>query len=53
MSESKTWEFFCDESYYHLWCVRRVTEREFSQSYHVVNEQEARHLSELLNRVAS
>lgn len=47
-----TWETFCDESYYHLWCVRRKTEREFGQAYHVVDQQEANHLLELLNRVA-
>ena len=46
------WETFCDASYYHLWCVRRINEREFGQCYHVVNAQEAKHLVELLNRVA-
>ena len=46
------WETFCDANYYHLWCVRKIGEREFGQSYHLLNAQEANHLVELLNRAA-
>ena len=48
-----TWETFCDASYYDLWLVRRRSEREFGQGYHIANKQEAKHLTELLNRVAA
>ncbi len=43
------WEYFCDESYYHLWAVRRKTETAFGQGFHVQNEEEAKGLTELLN----
>lgn len=47
-----TWETLCDTSYYHLWLVRRRSEREFGQGYHVASEQEAARLVEMLNRIA-
>lgn len=43
------WETFCDESYYHLWRVRRKNERGFNDGYHIHNGDEARALVELLN----
>jgi hypothetical protein len=45
------WETFCDESYYHLWRVRRKSERNFDDGYHLQQGEEARALVELLNRL--
>ena len=45
------WETFCDVSYYHLWRVRRKTERGFDDGFHLNNGEEARDLVELLNRM--
>jgi len=44
------WETYCDESYYHLWRVRRKNERGFNDGYHVQNGEGARQLVELLNK---
>lgn len=44
------WETYCDESYYHLWRVRRKNERGFNDGYHVHNGNEARALVDLLNK---
>jgi hypothetical protein len=44
------WETYCDESYYHLWRVRRKNERGFNDGYHVHNGDEARALVDLLNK---
>lgn len=37
------WEVFCDESYYGMWAVRRVGDRDFnsSQLFHVTSKDEA------------
>lgn len=43
------WEYFCDESYYHLWAVRRKDQTEFGQCFHVQSLEEAKGLTELLN----
>jgi len=45
------WETFCDVSYYHLWRVRRKTERGFDDGFHLESGEEARDLVELLNRM--
>jgi hypothetical protein len=45
------WETYCDESYYHLWRVRRKNERGFNDGYHVHNGEEARALVDLLNKL--
>ncbi len=44
------WETYCDESYYHLWRVRRKNERGFNDGYHVHNGNEAKALVDLLNK---
>jgi hypothetical protein len=44
------WETYCDESYYHLWRVRRKNERGFNDGYHVHNGDEAKTLVDLLNK---
>lgn len=43
------WETFCDESYYHLWRVRRKSDRNFNDGFHVQDGKEAAALVELLN----
>jgi hypothetical protein len=45
------WETYCDESYYHLWRVRRKNERGFNDGYHVNNREEATALCDVLNRM--
>lgn len=44
-----TWEMFCDEGYYHMWAVRPVGSRKFSEAIHVVDEVEAQRLVNLLS----
>ncbi len=45
------WEFFCDESYFGLWAVRKVGDRDFNsqQLFHVQSKEEAMALSATLN----
>lgn len=38
---ARTWETFCDTSYYDMWCVRPVGEREFGVGFHLMNQREA------------
>jgi len=44
------WETYCDECYYHLWRVRRKTERGFDDGFHLQNGKEAIQLVDLLNK---
>jgi len=44
------WETYCDESYYHMWRVRRKNERGFNDGFHLNNGEGARQLVELLNK---
>ena len=43
------YECFQDRSYYDMWCVRRVNEREWGKGFHLVNDEEAAALRDLLN----
>ena len=43
------WECFRDASYYDMWCVRRVHDREFGRCFHLVQGDEAAALRDLLN----
>lgn len=43
------YECFQDRSYYDMWCVRRVNEREWGKGFHLVNGEEAAALRDLLN----
>ena len=43
------YECFQDRSYYDMWCVRRVNEREWGNGFHLVNGEEAAALRDLLN----
>lgn len=45
------WEYFCDASYFDLWCVRRVGERTFGQGFHVASSIAAKELAEELARI--
>lgn len=44
------WEYFLDHSYYDMWCVRRKTERNFGQGFHVSDGAEAEALCDILNK---
>ena len=44
------WETYCDESYYHMWRVRRKNERGFDDGFHLQNGTEANQLVKLLNK---
>ena len=35
------WECFCDDSYYHMWAVRKIGSKAFDEVIHVQTEQEA------------
>ena len=43
------YECFQDRSYYDMWCVRRVNEREWGKGFHLVNGEEAAALRDMLN----
>ena len=43
------WECFADPSYFDMWCVREIGERQFGKSFHLVNGDEAQGLCDLLN----
>lgn len=51
--EADEWEYFCDESHFDFWCVRRIGDRTFGQGYHMQNGNEAKHLCETLNAQAT
>ena len=48
---SDTWETFCDDSYYHMWCLRKIGQRGFNNGFHINNRDEATVLCELLNKM--
>ncbi len=50
--ELKPWECLRDSSYYDMWLVRQVGDRQFGQGFHLVNGDEATALCDLLNRRA-
>lgn len=45
------WEIFCDESYYGLWAVRQVGDKDFNSQelFHVMSKNEAEALANILN----
>lgn len=47
----RTWETFCDDSYYHMWAVRPVGDEDFTSQllFHVMSLDEAQALCDLLN----
>ncbi len=46
----RPWEWFCDESYYNMFCVRPIGEREFNSelSFHFETQCEASAFASLL-----
>ena len=47
---SNKWETFCDVGYYHMWRLRRKTERGWNDGFHINTKAEAEGLCELLNK---
>jgi len=48
---SDQWETFCDVSHYHMWRIRRITERGWNDGFHINTRAEAEGLCELLNKL--
>jgi len=48
---SDQWETFCDVGYYHMWRLRRITERGWNDGFHINTKAEAEGLCELLNKL--
>jgi hypothetical protein len=44
-------ETFCDECYYHMWCLRKIGQRGFNDGFHINNRDEAIALCDLLNNM--
>jgi hypothetical protein len=49
--ETDVWETFCDVSYYHMWRLRRETERGWNDGFHINTRAEAEGLCEILNKL--
>lgn len=49
--ETDVWEAYCDECYYHMWRLRRKTERGWYDGFHIHTGEEARGLCETLNKL--
>ncbi len=48
--EAVAWEYFCDRSYFDMWCVlQKGTPKEFGCGYHVTSEDEAKDLAARLS----
>ena len=50
-STTDQWETYCDECYYHMWRLRRKTERGWHDGFHVHTGEEAKGLCDLLNKL--
>jgi prophage DNA circulation protein len=50
--EQVAYEVFCDTSYYDMWCVRPVDERQFGRGFHLINGDEAKALAQMLSNHA-
>lgn len=49
--ETDQWETYCDECYYHMWRLRRKTERGWHDGFHINTGEEAKGLCDLLNNL--
>lgn len=49
--ETDQWEAYCDEWYYHMWRLRRKTERGWHDGFHIHTGDEAKGLCDLLNNL--
>lgn len=45
------WETFCDVGYYHMWRLRRGTERGWKDGFHINTKAEAEALCKMLNKL--
>jgi hypothetical protein len=45
------WETYCDEWYYHMWRLRRKTERGWHDGFHIQKGDEAKGLCDILNNL--
>lgn len=52
-AETVTWESFADESYFGMWCVRRVGDTKFGEGFHVASKEEASALVSALSATPS
>lgn len=48
---SNKWETFRDDSYYHMWRLRRKNERKWDDGFHINSKEDAEVLCELLNKL--
>ncbi len=49
--ETDAWEAYCDECYYHMWRLRRKTEKGWYDGFHIHTGEEAKGLCETLNKL--
>ena len=49
--ETDVWEAYCDECYYHMWRLRRKTDRGWYDGFHIHTGEEAKGLCETLNKL--
>ena len=47
---NQIWETYCDESYYHMWRVKRKIDCRFDDGFHLANKIEAIELCDFLNK---
>ena len=49
MESNPQWEIFCDDGYYHMWCVRNIGDRSFNSpmSFHFIDKEDAEKFLEL------
>jgi len=51
-TSTEKWEMFCDDSYYHLWAVRRIGDKDFNspQLFHFSLKEDAEQMKALLEK---
>lgn len=53
LSDVSEWELFRDSSYFDMFCVRPKGSKKFGVGFHLINEEEASNLCDLLNNKVS
>lgn len=50
MKDKPKYEIFCDESYYHMWCVRSMDDKRFNSptSFHFTFQKDAEEFKRLI-----
>ena len=46
----REYEMFIDKSYYHMYCVRDKSNKDFDSSWHLIDKKDAEELLRLLNK---